>query len=332
MGSRNIHIDIVKGVGILLIVLGHNYMADHNAELKEVLFSFHVPLFFYCAGLFFKTERSFSSTALSKFQSLLKPYFITGVILAAGFVVLKNEPFVNSVAGLLYGTGDTLHWTPMWFLPHLFALTLVMWGLIRMSERLPDYPAMRMAPFVVLFGLYIFALKGTFPAEGLPFSLDLVFVSGLFFAAGYYTKHKALHFKPSWWMAGLALAIFAGTHIASDAFVDLNKRTYDSAFFNTVQAACGIYLVLCSASLLNAVPKIREGLAYVGAASLYILIFHYYIQIKAFGALDGRLPLMMAAFGSFAIGSAVPLLIYEAVKRRDTLTMVISMFRKRSTQ
>lgn len=48
MNKRNATIDVAKGLGILLVVLGHNALLDRErGEPFRVVFSFHMPLFFF---------------------------------------------------------------------------------------------------------------------------------------------------------------------------------------------------------------------------------------------------------------------------------------------
>ena len=46
---RSNFIDIVKGIGIFLVVLGHQ-----NTILTQEIYSFHMPLFFFLSGIFIK--------------------------------------------------------------------------------------------------------------------------------------------------------------------------------------------------------------------------------------------------------------------------------------
>ena len=56
--SRLIEFDILKGVGILFVILVHsvpdfpvNLRADFLSEtIEKLMYSFHMPLFFICAG------------------------------------------------------------------------------------------------------------------------------------------------------------------------------------------------------------------------------------------------------------------------------------------
>ena len=50
-GKRIRYFDMAKGLGIILVVLGHiEYISD---ELRAWISSFHMPLFFILSGCFF---------------------------------------------------------------------------------------------------------------------------------------------------------------------------------------------------------------------------------------------------------------------------------------
>jgi fucose 4-O-acetylase-like acetyltransferase len=60
--SRNIWVDYAKAIGIILVVYGHVARGIFNAGLvidqalyelvDHVIYSFHMPLFFFCRGFF----------------------------------------------------------------------------------------------------------------------------------------------------------------------------------------------------------------------------------------------------------------------------------------
>lgn len=49
MYSRITYIDIAKGIGILLVIAGHLFRYD--SYISTVIFSFHMPLFFFLSGM-----------------------------------------------------------------------------------------------------------------------------------------------------------------------------------------------------------------------------------------------------------------------------------------
>ena len=76
MEKRIGYIDIAKGLGIMIIVLAHNDLAGYHPTLHKFIYSFHIPLFFFLSGMFFRPERSFGETFTRRFNSLMKPYFL----------------------------------------------------------------------------------------------------------------------------------------------------------------------------------------------------------------------------------------------------------------
>ena len=65
MKERNLTLDIVKGIGIALIVLGH----IDNAAVNFI-YLFHVSLFFIVSGYLFNPEKKAKSFFLNKFLHL----------------------------------------------------------------------------------------------------------------------------------------------------------------------------------------------------------------------------------------------------------------------
>jgi len=54
MNERITYIDIAKGLGILVIVLAHNDLAGYHPTLHKFIYAFHIPLFFFLSGMFFR--------------------------------------------------------------------------------------------------------------------------------------------------------------------------------------------------------------------------------------------------------------------------------------
>ena len=50
--SRDPVYDIMKGIMIILVVIGHNRFA--NTELKDIIFWFHMPVYYMITGILSK--------------------------------------------------------------------------------------------------------------------------------------------------------------------------------------------------------------------------------------------------------------------------------------
>ena len=127
MGNkRNVSIDIAKGIGILLVIIGHGAIPSW---CKDAIFSFHMPLFFILSGYFFRNE-----TPLVRMRKdakrLLLPYVVTIAVITLYMLivhqVIKRDGWyyiINTLWLGIYPTGAPggLNFSgPVWFLFALF--------------------------------------------------------------------------------------------------------------------------------------------------------------------------------------------------------------------
>lgn len=56
MKERSFTIDAIKGYGMLLVIAGHMNYAIIGNTFFSLLYSFHMPLFFFLSGYLFKTK------------------------------------------------------------------------------------------------------------------------------------------------------------------------------------------------------------------------------------------------------------------------------------
>lgn len=335
-GSRNLTIDVVKGLGILLVVFGHNWLVLHDkSELYRIIFSFHIPLFLLVSGLFIKPSQSLPQLVKDKADALLKPYLVVLVALGIAKAVVNPGEALTYFAGMFYAAGDTLSWVPMWFLPHLFLGLIVAWALIRLSGGLRMGAWLWVAPLWAL-GAWSLGwfwhrplppaaghLLGTPLMPGLPFSADLLPLSVAFLLLGHVLQAhiKSLVFRPLPWL--LALGGFVALHIAFNFTIDLNMRAYDDGVVSTLQIVFGVALVILSGAWL-ATQRVGRLLARVGAASLFILIFHMVVQDRVFMLLvrltGASVP---SALLAFVLGVAVPMGLHAMALRQRWMAWLL---------
>jgi fucose 4-O-acetylase-like acetyltransferase len=345
MSPRNATVDTARGIGIILVVLGHNWtVLQERGELFRVIYSFHLPLFFFLSGLFLKDSVSFGKFALSRADALLKPYF--AVLLLLGIAELTaprllpisiSSPLAY-FSGVVYASAPTIAWAPLWFLPHLFVASLLSLALLRATAGIKKLrftclllaAAALLAAGMVLIGRFWqiptakLSFMGLDRLPGLPWSLDLAFISSAFMLAGFLLGKQltAMRFSATAFLAS-AFA-FAALHRFFDVTMDLGLRTYGAPLVSTLQAALGIYLVLSASSLLQRHAVFRRPLGYIGAGSLFILLFHYTAQGRTFlvlSHLSHNVVLVGAA--SLAVGVGLPLLMLEVVRRQRYLAVLL---------
>ena len=58
------YIDIAKGMGIILMIMGH---IGYGELFHRFIHAFHMPLFYFCAGLLYKEKSKAATCALYLF-------------------------------------------------------------------------------------------------------------------------------------------------------------------------------------------------------------------------------------------------------------------------
>ncbi len=327
MSKRIEYIDIARGIGILLVVMGHNDFAVISPFAYKVIYSFHMPLFFFLSGYFLNTAVGFWNFLKKRFNSLLKPYFFTIFLIYFISISFGKVGFQNAITRIvksLYGAGAYLDWVQLWFLPHLFVVSLYAFLFYAIMAKV-DSRWVRWLVLLLTLGLASLFLQKFYPFSlsvfgkhyellGLPYSLDLVLLSGFFFILG----SEARQVTSERLFGNVFFLIVTGTLlILLDLFfsarIDFNTRVYESFVINTVEAVTGILFVL---ALSRQIELRAEWLAsvfkYFGKISLIILLFHVPIQDfwgQKILQVTGNHPLSIwLAFCMGVLGSA---LLYE---------------------
>jgi len=327
MPKRIEYLDIARGIGILLVVLGHNDFGAISPFLQQVIYSFHIPLFFFLSGYFINISVPFSDYFKKRFHSVLKPYLFTIFLIYSTSVSFEKMGFQTAIGRIvksLYGSVNYIDWGQLWFLPHLFVVSLYAFIFLKVVTRLQNrwitwglLLATLAVSLSLLHTFYPFSISffgKEYELFGLPFSLDLVLLSGFFFLMGNETRQVTSEktFNNIFLLIGAGIGLILLNALFPYA-VDVAVRVYESLLVNTVEAILGILFVL---SLSRQIELHSQHLAalfkYVGNISLIILLFH--VPIQAFWgqkvmAVTNNLPLSILM--GFVMGVLGPVLIYE---------------------
>lgn len=140
-------VDYAKGIGITLVVYGHVARGLVNARLPvateplrtidNVIYTFHMPLFFFLAGLFLVSSlerRGWRGLLATKLETLVYPYLLWSLLQGGLEVALSH--FTNGNATL--AEVGSLLWHPraqFWFLYALFFVNLTALPFFRGGAR-----------------------------------------------------------------------------------------------------------------------------------------------------------------------------------------------------
>ena len=134
MNKRIEWIDIAKGIGIILVVLGH--ISFTNEQLNVWMYSFHMPLFFMISGYLCKKKKTLFKDIVHKAYTILIPYLticIILLILKAIYIYVLREKILdisiikNYFIGVLVQNGLSEKFsTPLWFFGCIFLCNVLL--------------------------------------------------------------------------------------------------------------------------------------------------------------------------------------------------------------
>ena len=339
--------DIARGLGILLVVMGHNPACALGTQAKSLIFSFHIPLFFFLSGYFHRQGKTLGSDVLQRASRLLVPYGLTGLLFIF-YKVLQNSPdfyerdLWQLLCGILWGAGGSgtpvsfLYWPPVWFLTSLF-LTQACFSLLQLKMG-KTVVLTRIAIFTAFLFLgirylhhwgqnYVYLDSSPIvPNEtGLPWNFDLLPITLFYYWLGWETRKWESFEKFLKLGSGTVILLISGSlfgifHLLhtrvghSGWLLDLNRRDYGHEVLTTLGAGIGIVMILALSEVIERYSTrfLRKSLITLGMQSLMILVFHYFFQQEVHRLLAQDLPEegWVVIVGSWGAGVAIPAMVY----------------------
>ena len=268
-------VDIVRGIGILAIIIGHFGLP----AIVRVVFTFHIPVFYLITGYFTKEEQP-SLFLRKKGRTLILPYLITClvVIVLQGFVAFcRHEDIAQTLwiwtkAGF-YGAGGSYNLPKsftgigaIWFLLATFWGSLLMQFVIRQNRFIQ-----------VICVAALFAL-GYFSAHKLiwfPFAIQPGCCAVLYMYVGYLARQSGENVR-KWvnkaWPAAF-LVWFAFIYTFTSFY--LVMCDYGKGIVDIAASLCASYCIFFISEKLDRIPgKAMDLLASIGRCSLIVLCIH----------------------------------------------------------
>ena len=185
-------LDMAKGIGIFLVVLGHTCRSD---EFKKLIYFFHLPLFFIISGFLFNIKKYDRYTQFLKenIKSLLLPYATFYLISFLYWALFERAMRPGSVqislltplTGFFYGTDYKFYMLPngaVWFLLALFMARNFLYVTVRYVE------SKILFVFIIALSAFIGYYISISSNYKLPFSINSAFVAFFFVGFGYLFK------------------------------------------------------------------------------------------------------------------------------------------------
>jgi len=297
------YLDASKAIGMFLVYYGHFieklYYAGASAIFLELklIYAFHVPLFFFLAGIFWKTDAApIWRIFANKFKTRIMPTLFFGLIAIPFFIVLDKFTVPAVLEKLTaYAAGQPkLNWVT-WFLVCLFSLELLIACVAKIAPFTSKTRALLYALVFFLIGWLLTDNAAAISAfTHLPSNfwfINEAFTAGGFYLLGYCAKDWLM--IPTQRRAdtlgllvcgGLLFATFnlnQGPFLDKHAIVLMNAGSHGNYLWFITTALAGIATMLFLTRLLN--PKFfvldfigKNTLIYLGLNGLCL----FFIDVK----------------------------------------------------
>lgn len=266
------YIDIAKGIGIFLVVLAHT---QGPQIMKLVIYSFHMPLFFFLAGYTFNFKKYSNKTIwINKIDRLLLPYFFSCIVFFCyWFYVEKTLSTVSSTSvflGIFIGNIHNLEVNAvLWFLIALFSSEIIFFYFLSFMRHIKILLQLAMVLTLGLAGYFISKL------QILPWGLDVALVAQVFLFIGYQMKRKeVLNKKITTWSlvfyVSFLLLFTIGAYF--NGKVDMGSRNYNNIILFYMNGLSGSILILSLSKIIR--DTYARVLSVLGERSLVIMVLH----------------------------------------------------------
>lgn len=309
--NRYAWVDIAKGFGIFLVVLAHTYRGVTAAGIKglpileiidSIIYTFHMPLFFFVSGLFFISslnKRSGTDFLKNKIGTIAYPYLLWGTLQGLMIAYFASKGVANQEIKFVE---VFQFWKPLgqfWFLYELFFILII-------SAFLYHFNFFNYLPQLIFFSIFLYLFKGMLAPN---FIVKVLSSNWIFFLAGVlFMKHsrfleniKATHILITFLLFLLLQAYF---HLVL-------KMTYeDKGVLTLVLGLLSIFFVVISAYKLSG--KTPDWIVVMGQHSMAIYLLHVFFASGFRMGMHNILHInnlwVLVLFGTF-FGIALPLFI-----------------------
>ncbi|MEG1581152.1 MAG: acyltransferase family protein [Bacteroidaceae bacterium] len=344
---RNEQLSIFKAIGIIFMVVGHSGCPE---LLYNFIYLFHMPLFYFGSGYFFKAKYKDEKLGFikRKIKGLYFPYVKYGLI----FLLLHNVFYFLNIYNDQYGFHGGVSKvyslsdftflalklvkfgrlerlvSGYWFLSSLFMVNILFLFLYSISSKFSPSKALRLSGFM---GLLLFFI-GYFMHQNqvvLPQNLTREMIMLPLFWLGAYAGSRKIPVNRYAVVLSFLVLVVCG-HFGT---LNLSISAIVNPYFFAIVSLCGCYMVFGISKAMLKSPTLSHALLYTGDKTMIILTFHFLsmklvsLLIIAIYGLEiahlAEFPVIESAKGLWwmvytVVGVTVPMLAACASKRGFT--------------
>ena len=276
------YIDVARGIAIICIILGHLGISN----IDKVVFTFHVPIFFFITGYFIDDSLSMDEFIKKKIKTLIIPYICTCLVIIL-IATLKNMCFYGTeiasktamdwIMASLYGSGVNydggIYYVKaigaIWFLLATFFGSVFLKGTLNMK---------RYTRIATILFLFVIGYK-SYEIFLIPFSIQPGCCATIFMYIGYLIKDikrgiKEVSVEVKVVFTILAILLWFYFIKTFEGFF-LVECYFGRGIIDILGCICGCYIIILISKFIGKYLRIiSNALAFIGKYSLYVLCIH----------------------------------------------------------
>lgn len=305
--ARSLYVDVMKGLLITLVVIGHLPYFDYDSRTLTLIYSFHMHAFLIIGGILshINEDTKLSSIILKRIKGTLIPYFIFYLISLLIIPSPSMEQKIKSAIVVLRGIGDPVNAInlPLWFLTFYFvAMTLFeMIECFAFKIKISIYGKNEdgdnekygfvaiLTLIIISFIMFIsFLYARYYKMPRIPFNVEIAcFCLGFIFLGKILGKYVPLAYSEikknaavtafSYIFLIILFVVFSISWYVLSMYngrIDLNARDYKNALLMYIDAILGFFIFAIASFPISKIPLIKNLFGVFGENSLYILAYH----------------------------------------------------------
>lgn len=295
IAKRNVVIDIIKGIGICLMVCGHS-----GCPATNWIYLFHMSLFFIASGYLWNEKNSSSTSSLKKYvirkiKSLWIPFIVINLFYTITFNIFYSWGLYSSVSGegiipvvpldvtsfikqiflnILFSGGSQLAGAT-WFLRSLFCISIANAIIVFVLNKLNLSRC--------YFAIFFLTIVGAYLANDNTFFREILGTIGLeSFFAGYYAFLLGVFFRKidiftilnKFKNVLLVVTFVLLTILNNFGTIQLNVGHIENILFYTLVSILGWCFIASLSTTISSI-NLCKFFVYVSQKSLWIIGLHF---------------------------------------------------------
>lgn len=124
--DRLLWCDSLKGIGVILVIIGHLLYGSRLKGINFFIYSFHVPMFFMLSGFMVRKYDSAYAFFRKRFKRCFVPYLaftFIGILPLGLFLYSEGKSILDIIIDFSFFYGETTN-SPLWFLVSIFCISV----------------------------------------------------------------------------------------------------------------------------------------------------------------------------------------------------------------